>query len=163
MTDEQIDKLKRECEYWKHQAELGSDTTDRFARQLEEKEQKCEELKIEVEKWKSAFTLATKMLDNAEARANKLEQQLNQLKAENEELKERFKNFYDRKLDENVDLLCKLHKEECLKFKAEQKLIEIKTLANIQCSVCKEFSSGQKIICEYCNYKKVLKIIDEVG
>lgn len=35
----------QECEHWKHQAELGSDTTDRLAKQLEEKEQECEELK----------------------------------------------------------------------------------------------------------------------
>lgn len=41
----QLARKERECEEWKHQAELGSDTTDRLAKQLEEKEQECKELK----------------------------------------------------------------------------------------------------------------------
>ena len=42
---EHLKAKEQECEKWKHQAELGSETTDRLAKQLEEKEQECEELK----------------------------------------------------------------------------------------------------------------------
>lgn len=38
----QLARKMRECKKWKHQAELGSETTDRLARQLEEKTQECE-------------------------------------------------------------------------------------------------------------------------
>lgn len=44
----QLVRKTQECEYWKHQAELGSDTTDRLAKQLEEKEQECEIWKNQV-------------------------------------------------------------------------------------------------------------------
>ena len=37
--------LEREVEKWKHQAELGSDTTNRLSDQLQAKEQECEKLK----------------------------------------------------------------------------------------------------------------------
>lgn len=33
--------------FWKHQAELGCETTDRLSKQLEEKEQECKELRQE--------------------------------------------------------------------------------------------------------------------
>lgn len=46
----QLARKTQECEHRKHQAELGSDTTDRLAKQLEEKEQECEELKVENQK-----------------------------------------------------------------------------------------------------------------
>lgn len=41
--------LGSECEKWKHQAKLGSETTDRLSKQLEEKEQECEELERKLE------------------------------------------------------------------------------------------------------------------
>ena len=44
VRNELIHKVQ-ECDFWKHQAELGSETTDRLAKQLEEKEQEREELK----------------------------------------------------------------------------------------------------------------------
>lgn len=34
--------------FWKHQAELGRETTDRLSKQLEEKEQECQKLKEEI-------------------------------------------------------------------------------------------------------------------
>ena len=67
-----IQKLKRkeqECEEWKHQAELGSDTTDILTKQLEEKEQGIDECR------------------------EKFHKQFNQLKAENEELREKIKAY----------------------------------------------------------------------
>jgi hypothetical protein len=38
-------RKEQECEYWKHQAELGVDTTNRLTKELKEKEQECDELK----------------------------------------------------------------------------------------------------------------------
>ena len=45
-----LKRKEQECEYWKHQAELGVDTTDRLTKELEEKEQECEVLKKELHK-----------------------------------------------------------------------------------------------------------------
>ena len=39
------DDLEQEVEKWKHQAELGSDTTDRLSKELEDKNQEIEMLK----------------------------------------------------------------------------------------------------------------------
>jgi len=47
----QLARAKEEIEKWKHQAELGSDTTDRLSKQLENKEQECEELKEKINKY----------------------------------------------------------------------------------------------------------------
>ena len=44
-TKADVERYRKERDFWKHQAELGSETTDRLAKQLEEKEQECEELK----------------------------------------------------------------------------------------------------------------------
>ena len=44
-TKADVERYRKECNFWKHQAELGSETTDRLAKQLEEKEQEREELK----------------------------------------------------------------------------------------------------------------------
>ena len=52
---EQLARKTQECEKWKHQAELGSETTDRLAKQLEEKEQQCEELKSELHLYKTWY------------------------------------------------------------------------------------------------------------
>ena len=43
----ELARKTQECDFWKHQAELGSETTDRLAKQLEEREQECEALKSE--------------------------------------------------------------------------------------------------------------------
>lgn len=37
-TKADVEHYRKECDFWKHQAELGSETTDRLAKQLEEKE-----------------------------------------------------------------------------------------------------------------------------
>lgn len=36
-----LKEKEQECEHWKHQAELGSDTTDRLSKQLEQKDKEC--------------------------------------------------------------------------------------------------------------------------
>ena len=38
-------RTEQEYKFWLHQAKLGLETTDRLAKELEEKEQECEELK----------------------------------------------------------------------------------------------------------------------
>ncbi len=65
----QLKRKEQKCEYWKHQAELGVDTTDRLTKELEEKEQECEELKAELELFKTSNQTT-----------------INQLKAENDAL-----------------------------------------------------------------------------
>lgn len=49
-----INELKQKCENWKHQAELGSDTTNRLSKLLEEKTQECEELKEKIFEFEKA-------------------------------------------------------------------------------------------------------------
>lgn len=44
---EQLKRKEQECEEWKHQAELSSETINRLAIALEEKEQEYEELKAQ--------------------------------------------------------------------------------------------------------------------
>ena len=39
---------EQECEEWKHQAELGIDTTNRLTKELKETEEECERLKNEL-------------------------------------------------------------------------------------------------------------------
>lgn len=51
----QLSGKAQECEKWKHQAELGSETTDRLVKQLEEKEQQCEQLKSELHLYKTWY------------------------------------------------------------------------------------------------------------
>lgn len=80
-------------------------------------------------------------------------QQLTRKTQECDELKERFKKFHDKKLDENADLLCKLHKEECLRFKAEQKLKRIRKY----CKKCEKIA-----LMGSANSEVILQIIDEV-
>ncbi len=57
----QFKEKEQECEYWKHQAELGLDTTDNLVKELEEKEQECERLK---ETFDGLFKVQYKLADN---------------------------------------------------------------------------------------------------
>jgi hypothetical protein len=51
-----------------------------------------------------------------------------------------------------------LRLEEELKAK-EQTIIKIKNLIDNTCKICKDFESR---ICKYCNYNKIMNIINEV-
>lgn len=42
--EREFQRKTTECEYWKHQAELGCDTTDRLSKEIKQKEQECEQL-----------------------------------------------------------------------------------------------------------------------
>lgn len=58
----QLARAKGEIEKWKPQAELGSDTTDRLSKQLEQKEQECEELKKEKAEIKKYLGISSKTI-----------------------------------------------------------------------------------------------------
>lgn len=63
-TKADVERYRKECDFWKHQAELGSETTDRLAKQLEEKEQECEELKREVDEYKEVLECVEGYINN---------------------------------------------------------------------------------------------------
>lgn len=69
----QLQRKTAECEKWRHQAELGSDTTERLAKQLELKEQECEKLKAE------NFT-ADELINIQQEKINRYEQTLFEIK-----------------------------------------------------------------------------------
>lgn len=90
-------------------------------------------------------------------------EKIKSLEQECEELKERFKKFHNRKLDESADLLCKLHKEECLRFKAEQKLKKIKDRCNETLELMNKDSGTNAYAGGRCTEAgQILHIIDEV-
>ena len=59
----QLARKEQECDYWKHQAELGSETTDRLSKQLEEKIQECEKLKEQLMETKTFDLFADKLIE----------------------------------------------------------------------------------------------------
>ena len=134
------------------------DNIEGLKEQLTLKTQECE-------RWKSNFNGKVSAIED-------ILQQLDQLKAGNEDLKKRFKKFHDRKLNENADLLCKLHKEECLRFKAEQKLERIKeditkikdcaTTEMVEIATRKDYNGFLALKAISAKTTQMLKIIDEV-
>ena len=83
----QLARAKEEIEKWKHQAELGSDTTDRLTKDIERLSGENEKLKSQIENEKQALQID---IDN-------LNQACLDLSQENEELKHQI---------EDVDTLC---------------------------------------------------------
>lgn len=83
----QLARAKGEIEKWKHQAELGSDTTDRLTKDIERLSGENEKLKSQIENEKQALQID---IDN-------LNQACLDLSQENEELKHQI---------EDVDTLC---------------------------------------------------------
>lgn len=83
----QLARAKEKIEKWKHQAELGSDTTDRLSKELQSKEQEYEELKKDCpkrcksDKYKQALDEIEKLLSDA-------------LDTEKTNTDESFENFY---------------------------------------------------------------------
>ena len=55
--------LLGECNHWKHQAELGVDTTNMLTKELAEKEKECENLKELIAKQKNAKIQLSKLKD----------------------------------------------------------------------------------------------------
>lgn len=158
MTDEQINKLKRECEYWKHQAELGSDTTDRFAKQLEEKEQECEELKFKVHDLRQLREL------DREAK-ERLVQQLNKLKTENEGLKDDIeglkRNLLDKENRSARYYLITSHREWNEMYKKIDYQRNKKEQAEKKLKRIEEYCKEQNLKADY-TACEVLQIVDEV-
>lgn len=99
-------RTEQEYKFWLHQAKLGSETTDRLAKELEAKEQECERLKKDLlqnfEEKDKLHLIIDRLLEASGYNTNTAsaedfedvyenmryeKQQLDQLKAENEELK----------------------------------------------------------------------------
>lgn len=85
----QLKRKEQECEQWKHQAELGVDTTNILTKELEEKEQECEELKKSVrsnkDKRKRAIEKYRRLKEFTNKNFNQFE--IDMEKAENERFK----------------------------------------------------------------------------
>ena len=136
---EQYYKLEQECEMWKHQAELGSDTTDRLTKQLEEKEQD---------------------IDNCREELYLLHNQLDQLKVEKNEIKQ-YLGISSKTIMERLEELQEFRDEDTMKlFKYKQALQEIKELT--EKNYCEEgvcgFQSRRKYsYCGKCIHKIILQ------
>ena len=94
-----------EIEKWKHQAELGSDTTNRLAKELDNKDQECEELKALVKTQDNEIENLRNLQDDLVARNKELQNKLQALDeierllkdvldTEKTDIDESFENFY---------------------------------------------------------------------
>ena len=97
--------LEQAVEKWKHQAGLGSDTTDRLSKQLEQKEQECEELKEKVKKYGEINEQETKDYAELKAENEKLKKIINEATSSSLDLKsflvgEAVQNEYEQQLDQ---------------------------------------------------------------
>lgn len=135
----QLERTKQEVKKWKHQAELGSDTTDRLSKQLEQKEQECQELQERVASiiynlTGGRLSYSTYTLEAcAEAYSDQLkidvERATKELEEENEELKKQLEKYQDQELTivntiGNLQLQVKAWIEQSQKYK--QALEDIK-------------------------------------
>ena len=86
ITDSQdVERLSEEIEKWKHQAELGSDTTDRLSKELEEKEQEIEKLKSQLQTLDDE-TVTVQLTQEEYEGLKAKEQECNRLKEKQKEL-----------------------------------------------------------------------------
>lgn len=102
----QLSGKAQECEKWKHQAELGSETTDRLAKQLEEKEQECKELKEEIEALEKINRRNDQELLRRLTYASNAERQRDRYRRALEEIEEIAKSF-------NINGLCFYNEPDC--------------------------------------------------
>ena len=112
-------RKEQECEEWKHQAELGVDTTDRLTKELEEKE-------IVIDQLKAENKILEKDKANLDAIKETLKAQFKQLEKENVKLKELVKTRIEDLCDScgassMMPMPCKVY---------EQVLTEIKEICN---------------------------------
>ena len=93
-----LKRKEQECEWWKRQAELGSDTTDRLVKQLEEKEQEIdycrENLHKQLEQLKKKNEILEKDKANLDVIKETLKVQFKQLESENDSLKSELMQVY---------------------------------------------------------------------
>ena len=80
-------RAKEEIEKWKHQAELGSDTTDRLAKQFQAKEQECEELKKNLEEYEEQEPFIVNTIGNLQLQVKAWVEQANTYKQTLDEIK----------------------------------------------------------------------------
>ena len=79
--------LEREVEKWKHQAELGSDTTDRLSKELEDKNREIEKLKSELSETMGAIDNIRKSKEHWQKVSITDSQDVEGLSEENKKLK----------------------------------------------------------------------------
>lgn len=119
-----IQKLKhkeQECEWWKRQAELGSDTTDRLVKQLEEKEQEIdycrENLHKQLDQLKAEYDCDERIIDQLEADLS--DQEAETLKAlgkiyNYKQALQEIKEFVENEMEQDVNTRIILQKiSEC--------------------------------------------------
>ena len=177
-------RSEQEYKFWLHQAKLGSETTDRLAKELEEKEQECEELKKELHKnFKEKDTLhliIDRLLeasgyDTNTASAEDFEdvyehmryeqQQLDQLKAENDKYSlfiEKLCDYAGLECDNEEqamrtlsDLASQMNKARWIIDRYKQTLADIKEIA------CDGYNNGQTSYATF-QCEKILGIINEI-
>lgn len=179
---QQLKRKEQECEEWKHQAELGVDTTDRLAKELEEKEQECEKAKQNAQDTYDLWQALIESFNILQGEKIKLEQECEQQKAEFELFKTSNQTTIDQLKAENEDLKksvlqeCPNCGEEYLNYKGaalyfensdlKQTLAEIKEICKT--NVCKHCYSKFKVDDNYCKSRKncdcynILQKINEV-
>lgn len=150
----QLKRKEQECEHWKHQAELGADTTDRLIKELEEKEQECEQLKKSVrsnkDKRKRSIERYLKLKEFTNKEFEKLEV----------ELKE-FKNMAKQGLDNYKDV------GGCwgcgISFSFNELLKSYKKLENSYLEATKESPTATRINAKFNKYEQALQEIKEIA
>lgn len=80
--------LLGECNHWKHQAELGVDTTNMLTKELTEKEKECENLKELINKQKNAKIQLSKLKDKQYEEFCNMKQSLIKIKEITEQARE---------------------------------------------------------------------------
>lgn len=80
----ELKRKEQECEHWKHQAELGVDTTNRLIKELKETEEECERLKLDLIEAKAHGDYLNNLA--LSETLNLVSEQLDQLKADLEQM-----------------------------------------------------------------------------
>lgn len=131
----QLKRKEQECAKWKHQAELGSETTDRLAKELEEKEKELEEIRGEL-------YVTEESLKDYKAHYNRQCEQVEKLKAENDALK-------------NNDVFSiRLFKDKADKY--EQALKEIKEIVEIE-------NNDIKVLYDRRTHQRMKQILEKIS
>ena len=108
-------RKEQECEYWKHQAELGLDTTDSLVKELEEKEQECEELKEinqELLKYCKHSTTCQECYEDGLEDGKTSNKELRKLKQTLAEIKEIIKSAIEQNTLINLDKILQINEVE---------------------------------------------------
>lgn len=136
------DNLKQEVEKWKHQAELGSDTTDKLSNQLEDKNQEIENLKKQnkmlsennaVQQWCNMYNKKDKECFDALLKLAKKEQECEKLIKEKSEIK-KYLGISDKTIIQRLEELQEFKDElKISEYNYQQALDDIKYACESEC------------------------------